>query len=135
MMKSIGTPLLIILIALFFTSCESGEPSSPQTPEVNGAWLLLDYEDEDINVYERVDELEGDRSGFYFGPAGELLYRNSGWCGTPPLTFWNTEGTWSIEASGTLLLSFSQAEWPPDMRLEIVSLSSIELRCRITSVQ
>lgn len=46
--------------------------------------------------YERVNELKKDEYGFSFMNDQKFLERkNVGWCGTPPITYGDHNGTWS----------------------------------------
>jgi hypothetical protein len=125
-----------LLITLFCVACSSEEPTSPQDPTFAGAWGFQSVDAESgIRVYSRLDSLTGDQVGYFFGPDGFLLIRNSGWCGTPPLSYSNLEGTWEEEHENNLLLKYPRWDWIRDSRLVIISLSAQEMRCRVDDVQ
>ena len=133
------TTLKVILCGvalLCAVSCNSSKPTDPASPSLYGAWGAVNTDQETgIRTYERLTELAGRRSGYEFGLGGSLVIRNSGWCGTPPLTFFNFEGSWQKEEDRVLTLTYHDLGVVQDFCLEVVALSARELRCRIERIE
>ena len=136
-MRITGLRSVLFLVGLLFcVACNSSDPVSFQDPSVLGAWGLNSIDDESgIRVYAKLESLGGDQDGYMFEPDGFLLVRNAGWCGTPPLSYANFEGSWTEEQDGHLILTYSNWEAMQDYRLEILDLRENELRCRLTVVE
>jgi hypothetical protein len=87
--------LTIITLTLILFSCTKKEDEKDYSDsELLGTWNHSFYEN-DITVFTRGSEfIEGD--GIKFKADGTLIQRkNSGWCGTPPITYADYEGTWT----------------------------------------
>ncbi len=124
----------LLLAGLALTGCsDSEETLVAPTPKVDddliGAWLSIGYDPETrVHSYERVAELDGDRSGYHFLGDGRLLHRSHGWCGTPPLSYFNQQGRWAAVAEDHVDLIF--ANWPFDSQMEIVAVDETTLQLR-----
>jgi hypothetical protein len=88
-----NTLLLIISLVLLFTSCKKDEIKIDPNNQLIGIWNVSSYDD-DATVYIRSKEFT-DEYGYQFNGDGTLTERqNSGWCGTPPITYADYAGTW-----------------------------------------
>ncbi|MEN8203621.1 MAG: hypothetical protein ABFS28_13575 [Bacteroidota bacterium] len=125
--------LFILLMAVLLISCEKELLESDALGEnagIVGTWTDSGYED-DLTVLERSEELDHSKYGFTIGEDGTFIERkNAGWCGTPPITYENFEGTW--EALSDSLLDITVGYWGGTMtyQMRIVSLSAEELKIR-----
>lgn len=126
--------LLLAVVALSLcAACADSGPVDPATPDVVGAWQPLpDGWDGDVQTYERVDVLDGARSGIEFRADGTAAERTAGWCGTPPLSFFNVEGVWSAESDDVVLTDIDLGWMSPVSRWEIVEVSDTSLSFRRT---
>lgn len=71
-----------------------------------GVWIYDKYEDEAVK-YVKHKAFEKDVSGIKFKKNGELVRRqNVGWCGTPPITYSNYDGTWKVTSDSTLTIRY-----------------------------
>ncbi len=62
-----------------------------------GNWSEVTY-DNDLITFKRVFELPQNAYGFSFrSEFPNFTERTSGWCGTPPLTFFNVNGNWEVK--------------------------------------
>ena len=68
-------------------------------------------------------------------PDGSLVFRNHGWCGTPPLTYSNLDGTWLALNEDQLVFTHPLWSEPQNFLLTIVSLSDDELRCTLELIE
>lgn len=110
--------ILITLICIFFLSyCKK----STIFNHLYGTWVD-DGNDGNISIFKRSSKLDQNKYGFIIYPDGEFVERNSGWCGTPPLTFFNESGKWR-KISETLLEITINRDWRPTYKMEIQSNS------------
>jgi hypothetical protein len=87
--------LSIIFLTFLLTSCKKDDIKIDPNNPLLGIWSYSDYVGETA-VYTRslgfIDE-----PGYEFKNNGTLTERkNSGWCGTPPVSYANYAGTWSF---------------------------------------
>lgn len=114
--------LYLFLMSSFF-SCESNETIIDQDNLLIGNWVLPTYNGEEI-TFTRGNSLPKEASGISFNRTGEFIERTSGWCGTPPLTFFNIDGTFQLENT---LINISTNSYPTNYAWRIVSLTETEL--------
>lgn len=91
-MKKIIT--LIVFVSIF--SCESNETLVDQDNLLIGSWVEPVYEGETI-TFKKGTSLPNEAYGFSFRKeqnSNFVTERTSGFCGTPPLTFFDRQGTW-----------------------------------------
>ncbi len=86
-------PLYIFILLML--SCQRA-PVGESISELYGSWINPQYQDS-LTTYTNSDSLETSAYGFTFSENNCFYERkNSGWCGTPPISYANYEGTWSI---------------------------------------
>jgi len=95
-MKVISFYLLLIFSIVFLTSCENdNELKSEEVELVIGHWVSPVYIDSLVH-YTRATALKEDDFGISFNLGNSLVERqNAGFCGTPPISYANYNGTWS----------------------------------------
>ena len=87
-----------ISLALFSCSKENTFIQDGNT-ELIGSWINPQYTDT-VVIYTRANNLVENQYGITFKSGNKLVERqNSGWCGTPPVTTADYEGTWNQEGS------------------------------------
>ncbi len=92
-----------------------------------GIWVQEGYKG-DTALFKSAPKLDDNKYGFILGEDGSFVERkNSGWCGTPPISYANYEGSW--EAVSDSLLSITVGYWGGVMnyQMRIVSLKGEEL--------
>lgn len=92
-----------------------------------GTWVQNGYQG-DTTLMERAKELDNDKYGFTLEQDGTFVERkNSGWCGTPPISYANYSGTWEVVSDS--LLSITVAYWGGMMsyQIRIVSMTEEDL--------
>lgn len=88
----IFTPFLLLLLLY---SCTRDEAESNPDNYLIGTWSYTGYED-NLNIFTRTGDLT-DNHCYRFNSDGSLVERkNSGWCGTPPISYADYEGTWTL---------------------------------------
>jgi len=86
-----------LLLSLFcLSSCENdNDLKSDEAELLIGHWISPVYIDTLVQ-YTRAEALNENDFGISFNPGNLLIERqNSGWCGTPPVSYANYNGTWS----------------------------------------
>lgn len=89
-----------MLIIGLITGCEKkSEILISDSDKLTGNWSNPVFEDT-LWRYERVSELQANEYSFAFKPDQTFVERkNAGWCGTPPISYANYNGTWSRNGS------------------------------------
>lgn len=95
-MKATHYYILLLFLFVFLTSCENNiELKSDNAELLIGSWISPVYIDTLVQ-YSRAEALKEDDFGISFNPGNSLVERqNAGWCGTPPISYANYNGTWS----------------------------------------
>ncbi len=88
-----------------------------------GYWADPTYEDEKT-TFKKVANLPEEDYGILFKKNGDFVERSSGWCGTPPLVFFDSDGAWQLDDT---LITISQDQYPSNYAWRIVSLTANEL--------
>jgi len=94
-MKSISK-LLLLLSVLALISCEENtDPVIDASDRLIGYWINPVANDT-LLTYDRAGGLKENAYGFGFQMGYTFVERkNEGWCGTPPVTLKDYQGTWS----------------------------------------
>lgn len=105
--------LFVFLVSLALFSCEESilkglgeKTNSENSIEKNliGNWENQEYQDSLITL-NTVASLSEDQYGISFYEDGTLKeIKNSGWCGTPPITYREFYGTWDLSSDSVLTL-------------------------------
>ena len=125
--------LVILLLTLVMVACEKELVDTEALGEnagIIGTWVENGYED-DLTLLNRANKLDPSKYGFTIEDNGSFIERkNAGWCGTPPITYDNFEGTW--EALSDSLIEITVGYWGGTLtyQMRIVSLDAEDLRIR-----
>lgn len=122
---------LWIAASMLFLSCSScthlpSEPAGSTT--IVGTWVLEKYED-NATLMRRSQDLDPTNYGFVIAADGKFVERkNAGWCGTPPISYTNFNGTW--EAQKDTVLSIEVGFWGgrTTYEMDILSVDDTALR-------
>jgi hypothetical protein len=123
------TSVLSVVFVMAFFSCQgSFEPSGDQIKVIvpYGLWVYAGTK-ADVNYYFSAGCFQLDKPGIAFKKSNIFIERTSGWCGTPPVTFYNITGRWAVVGDSTLKITCSDCVDSVRM-MHIVSLSDTELR-------
>ena len=121
--------LFILLIFFSISSCEENIVQ-PTNQAYKGHWSFPEYTDSAV-IYSRVSDLSLDNYGFSILDNGVFIEKkNSGWCGTPPISYTLYTGSWR-EISDSIL--FIQTEyWGGELELKYylirIENDTIEIR-------
>jgi hypothetical protein len=88
--------LIIFLFAFSIIACEkNNENAAVNADQLIGSWFNPQYNDS-IVIYKRSEGLVDNEYSFTFKEDKSFLERkNSGWCGTPPISYADFDGIWS----------------------------------------
>jgi len=121
------------MAVLTLVSCEKEHMLQEDLGEnsgVVGTWVESGLEGE-VKTLTRATELDPDRYGFIIKENGTFTERkNAGWCGTPPITYGEFDGTWTPVSDS--LLGITVGYWGGTMtyQLRVVSVSQETLTVR-----
>jgi hypothetical protein len=129
--------LLYLLIPIIMFSCEKDIMETGALGEnagIVGTWVEeidLTLPTDGVTTLNRSEDFDPDRYGFSIHEDGTFIERkNAGWCGTPPISYDNFEGTW--EPLSDSLLDITVAYWGGTLtyQMRIVSFEADKLRIR-----
>jgi hypothetical protein len=97
--------VLLIFAIPFFWACEKESPITKKSnQEVMGYWVLPVYGDSLI-TFSRANSLQENGYGIAMLSDQVCIERkNAGWCGTPPITYADFEGSWSLQLPDSLIV-------------------------------
>jgi hypothetical protein len=122
--------LVFLFLVILLASCEQDLLESDSLGEnagIVGTWVENTYQG-DTAMFKRTTDLDEVKYGFAINEDGTFEERkNSGWCGTPPISYSNYDGTW--EAVSDSLLDITVAYWGGMMtyQIRIVSVDAADL--------
>ena len=117
--------LFIILILGLLSSCKNDFDDISNSPII-GSWVNVSY-DNNLITLEKSNNLKSNDYGITFKGNGSLVERkNSGWCGTPPVSYSDFDGAWRIKGS---LIQISVGYWggQTEYKWKIVSIDNKKL--------
>lgn len=123
-MKAITQYFLLLFFLFSAISCETEEePFISENDELFiGFWEYSAYTDT-TQVYLRTKDLSKDKTAFAILSDGTFLEnKNSGWCGTPPISYAQYVGTW-LQTDGDTLLIDTQF-WGGEMQYYLIIVSA-----------
>lgn len=129
-MKRYSAVFIVVIFTFLVCSCNQSidpDEDNQSSDEYYGTWVDAGYEDNQI-ILIRSDDLDENKYGFIINPDGEFIERkNSGWCGTLPISYANFEGRWSGQPDDFLEITVAYWGGVTSYQLEIVSISSNQL--------
>lgn len=119
---------LFFTVMVMIISCQNND-----TVVTNSSNLLIgNWSFEQVNAnnneisYKRTVVLPKEQYGFSLKNDNICVERTSGWCGTPPLSFFNEEGKWERN-NDTLKIKRMQGHYAGDVTFLIVKLTTTKL--------
>ena len=125
---------LITLCTLFFILIGCSKDNIQIDPDnlLIGVWNYSDFNNND-NIYIRNNEFV-DNHCYKFNSDGTMIERkNSGWCGTPPITYADYSGTWNIINDTLIQISVGYWGGTTQYKLDIQSVDSNALKVSYVS--
>jgi hypothetical protein len=121
--------LLFLLSVLFLFSCEKNSETidNSLSNQLIGYWVNP-TENDTILTYEKASDLQSGEYGFEFKNSQIFVERkNAGWCATPPITYYDFEGTWSLNDS-TLTINVDYWGGTVDYQWKVISIDETSLK-------
>lgn len=126
-MKTFGKVLFFLFLITTMMACEESlQPMDNSSDELIGTWINPTPVDT-LWQYDRAATLDNAGYGFSFKADDQFVERkNAGWCGTPPISYSNFEGTWSQNDS---LITINVDYWggKADYQWKVISLDEHHL--------
>jgi hypothetical protein len=89
--------IYLLLISIFLFSCENNKEIIEDSNNLLiGNWSSVSYQNEEL-IFSRVQTLPNETYGISFKEDNFFTERTSGFCGTPPLTFFDRQGMWTLD--------------------------------------
>ena len=129
-----GRAGLLVTLCLLAACNDATEPNpAPAAPkELAGtAWVQAGWDDgAQALVFRRTETLAGEVVGYAFGEDSALVYRSFGWCATPPLTYFDVEGSWEELDATRIRVTHALVLPAGTVCYEIVACTADELKLR-----
>ncbi len=123
------TLILIFGLSGLLFSCEKTK-TSPEAGKLEGTWVE-DHFDEGVLILNKSDKTKEDSYGFVIHDGGKFTeHKNSGWCGTPPISYADFEGSWEYENDSTLKIVVGYWGGTMTYELDIIEITANNLRVR-----
>ena len=125
---NIQTTLGILLFALILISCEKENEQIISTSDLLiGNWINPEYEDTFV-TYSKSQGLINDQYGFTCNSDLSFVERkNAGWCGTPPISYADFNGTW-IENDSIIEISVGYWGGKVEYQWKIIQIDNQSLK-------
>lgn len=107
------TAFLIACISLLISmsSCEDNPEPDPVSEFILGEWIYARAEADTLVQLQRINNPGSDIHYFSFMDDKTMIERgNAGWCGTPPITYVDYNGTWEWTETDSVF-SFEVGFW------------------------
>lgn len=118
--------MALLLSSLLYSCTKDAIKIDPDNPLL-GVWNFSGY-DNDIQVFKNSQEFS-DCQCYKFNPGGTLVERkNSGWCGTPPVSYADYPGTWEVLNDTLIKINVGYWGGSTTYKLDIESVTSETLR-------
>lgn len=116
-----------IITILLLVSCQTSyEPTNNNLPY--GTWIYSGSSDS-LLIYYAASKFEDNRPGIAIKKDNIFIERTSGWCGTPPLSYYNSEGKWEwISQNMIKIITPNWANEDYSRLMEIVSVTNNKLK-------
>ncbi len=125
-MKNSNFKSLFFFIGLVFSICACQQNDELEIDSNNlllGNWVKPVYKNDTI-IFNRAKVLDKNKYGISFAKNGVFTERTSGWCGTPPLSFFDNKGSWTLQEK---LIKVDVTDFPGDFNWSLISLSETTL--------
>ncbi len=119
--------ILNLLLGALLIACTKKEIPVDKNNLILGVWTFS-HSDLDVNVFSRSGEFTQAHC-YRFNSDGTLVERNlAGWCGTPPVSYSDYQGSWSAESDSLILIDAGYWGGTRTYRLKIVQVSADSLK-------
>lgn len=131
---------ILICGIVLMVGCTKPDINLEGFDNIIGCWINPMYEDDadgkSIVFYEKSNTLQENSPGIKFSKNGTLIERkNSGFCGTPPITYADYSGKWQIHNSDEIEIDVAYWGGMEHKILKIISITGTTLKIEIISWQ
>lgn len=99
---------------------------------LTGIWVFENYGDKEMS-YQKKADFKRDKPGIEFKENGKLVKRqNVGWCGTPPISYGNFDGTWSMKTDSIISIRYEYWGGEIEEDWKIMEVSKKDLIVKMT---
>lgn len=128
-----NTISILLLLSLFvFVACDDNNENNNSPALLTGYWVNPQITDS-VTTYERSLKLKDNDYGMAFKSGGVFVERkNSGWCGTPPISYADYEGSWTENDS---IINITVGYWGglSNYRWKLIAVDDNALTVRLIS--
>lgn len=120
---------MIVLLGLLSISALSiTNKGKNNSDDILGYWVVEKWDSDGTVTYRKVRIIPADSPGLEFIAGGELQdKKNSGWCGTPPISYGFFKGNWEISEKNILSLKSRYWGGSESSRFKIIELTKKEM--------
>lgn len=130
---------LFAVLAIFSTLIACNDNSiAPNLANLNGEGSIIgvwEYETYEqltdttyVETYRKVDKIATDKAGITFKNNGGFLSKqNAGWCGTPPISYAEYDGTFKIEDGNVIDINTKYWGGKASYKIEVINLTNNQL--------
>lgn len=98
--------LLLTIVMFLLTGHRSSDSNELEKDQLIAVWVHSRYNSDGIE-FVKGKRFKKACPGLEFKKNGNLIKRqNVGWCGTPPVTYGNFNGTWEFTSDSTLRVNY-----------------------------
>ena len=118
---------LIFLFSFMLSSCSKNEIKIDKNNLLIGTWIYS-HSTVDASVYSRAQDFT-QTTGYRFNLDGTLIERNlSGFCATPPVSYSDYSGTWTILKENLIQVNRTNYDGPKSYKLDIQLVTTDSLK-------
>jgi len=124
--------IFLFLLLSVFVSCDDNNENNNSSALLTGYWVNPQITDS-VTTYERSLKLKDNDYGMAFKSGGVFVERkNSGWCGTPPISYADYEGSWTENDS---IINITVGYWGglSNYRWKLIAVDDNALTVRLIS--
>ena len=120
---------LILAISIFSSiSCSK----NIMNDKLVGTWVYSNYENETFE-YIKASKFIEDLQGIKFKKNGEIIkHQNAGWCGTPPIYYENSSGSWEMISNNNIYITYDYWGGTGNENWKIISLTDQKIEFKIS---
>ena len=128
-MKRLNYLFPIFVLSILFISCNCTEPISDS--HLYNVWVKYVDDFNDPNTFRSANKLDENHYGFIIEHDGNFIHRqNSGFCGTPPISYKNYNGTWKELSENVIEITSDFWGGVDTFKIEVISVNDSELRIK-----
>lgn len=126
--------LYLALLIFSLVSCNTDVEISEHEIGLLGAWVRPVFSEDSVITFTKSKKIMEDEYGIEFQQHDKFMKReNAGFCGTPPISYANYNGIWSL-SDGLITINVPFWGGNSNYKWEIISLTSKNLKVKQVEV-